>query len=313
MGPLLPLLGAAIPSIVQMFKKQDTGAQLAGMGIQAGINGIQNLFQRRYERKMWEAQVSQQQRAWTMQNEYNSPVAQMERLRQAGLNPNLVYGRGADNTAGPVQVSSPTISRRQPIEFNPANSILAAQDLRIKQAQYDNLRANNTMIAQDIALKTANLAKVAADTAKTRWEVERSRSLFGYAMEAAKLNNENITQNISLNKGRYEMDMAIKMQGLETGVMQQAYIKAQTARNLADVGRIYQTIELMKKDGMIKDFEIKLNKAGFTKSDPVYLRAGKMITDKILEGVPMPAIKDFLKGLWDGIKSTGTITDHDND
>ncbi|QCS36289.1 minor capsid protein [Capybara microvirus Cap1_SP_217] len=32
---------------------------------------------------------------WNLQNEYNSPKAQMERLREAGLNPNLVYGSGA--------------------------------------------------------------------------------------------------------------------------------------------------------------------------------------------------------------------------
>lgn len=39
--------------------------------------------------------------SWTMANDYNHPVAQMERLKAAGLNPNLVYGSGSvtGNTA----------------------------------------------------------------------------------------------------------------------------------------------------------------------------------------------------------------------
>ncbi len=30
---------------------------------------------------------------WNMQNAYNDPSAQMARLKQAGLNPNLIYGQ----------------------------------------------------------------------------------------------------------------------------------------------------------------------------------------------------------------------------
>lgn len=41
-------------------------------------------------------------KAWSLANDYNHPVAQMERLRMAGLNPLLVYGSGsvAGNTTG---------------------------------------------------------------------------------------------------------------------------------------------------------------------------------------------------------------------
>ena len=33
---------------------------------------------------------------WKMQADYNSPQAQMQRFKDAGLNPNLVYGQGSD-------------------------------------------------------------------------------------------------------------------------------------------------------------------------------------------------------------------------
>ena len=49
-----------------------------------------------------QANVAQQRLAnehnekmWRLQNDYNNPMAQMQRLREAGLNPNLVYGQGS--------------------------------------------------------------------------------------------------------------------------------------------------------------------------------------------------------------------------
>ena len=61
----------------------------------------------KYNREMYERQRADSLSDWTRQNEYNSPTSQMARLREAGLNPNLVYGKGADNTAQAIRSSSP--------------------------------------------------------------------------------------------------------------------------------------------------------------------------------------------------------------
>ncbi|UPW41832.1 DNA pilot protein [Peromfec virus RodF5_15] len=51
-------------------------------------------------------QLAQQQanaynlRLWRMQNDYNTPLSQMERYREAGLNPMLMYGDGTSGLAG---------------------------------------------------------------------------------------------------------------------------------------------------------------------------------------------------------------------
>ena len=40
---------------------------------------------------------------WEMHADYNSPQAQMQRLMQAGLNPNIVYGQGTAGATGQMQ------------------------------------------------------------------------------------------------------------------------------------------------------------------------------------------------------------------
>lgn len=40
---------------------------------------------------------------WKMNNEYNTPLNQMKRFKEAGLNPNLIYGQGsAGNSSSPI-------------------------------------------------------------------------------------------------------------------------------------------------------------------------------------------------------------------
>lgn len=47
------------------------------------------------EKEMAEYAYTKDVEMWNMANEYNSPTAQMERLKAANLNPNLVYGNGS--------------------------------------------------------------------------------------------------------------------------------------------------------------------------------------------------------------------------
>ena len=40
---------------------------------------------------------------WNMQNAYNTPLAQMQRFQEAGLNPHLIYSKGSPGNAGAIQ------------------------------------------------------------------------------------------------------------------------------------------------------------------------------------------------------------------
>lgn len=59
-----------------------------------------------------EAELAYQRQVemWNMQNEYNSPEAQMNRFKAAGLNPHLIYGQGnPGNASAPPSYHPPSI------------------------------------------------------------------------------------------------------------------------------------------------------------------------------------------------------------
>lgn len=84
-----------LPPSVSPLKSTLLGAipSLAGGAIGALSQFVTNEINYRRQMKMYEDN-----------REYNSPAAQMQRFKDAGLNPNLIYGQ--NNTAQPVQVGS---------------------------------------------------------------------------------------------------------------------------------------------------------------------------------------------------------------
>lgn len=94
--------------------------------------------------------------------EYNSPKNQMARLKEAGLNPHLVYGGGATATAQSQQ--APQID---PGSFPQA--IAAFQDFAIKNIEKDKL-------AEQVKLIEAQ-RKLAEETVRNRWQDTENKAL----------------------------------------------------------------------------------------------------------------------------------------
>lgn len=140
------------------------GAALAGglLGVGSNLLGNQSIAEQnarsqQFSREMYSKQFEDNIKLWNMQNAYNHPMAQMDRFRKAGLNPNLIYGSGSSGAAGSAgSIATPDI---QPAEFRSAQYTEAANainqyfDLQIKQAQVNNLRQQNTNMFNDMLLK----------------------------------------------------------------------------------------------------------------------------------------------------------------
>jgi hypothetical protein len=92
---------------------------------------------------------------WKMQNEYNTPFMQMQRLKEAGLNPNLMYGQGTTgNASSPQKAPVPEVSNELAslAQMSLAPVLSMYQDWRVKNAQIENLKANAEATRQNAAL-----------------------------------------------------------------------------------------------------------------------------------------------------------------
>lgn len=109
----------------------------------------ENAYQRDLD--MWNRQNEHNLHLWNLQNEYNLPANQMKRLRDAGLNPNLVAGQAAaGGTATAIQkAESPKYQApRARFNYTPLRTpeILSMyQNFEVKQAQIDNLKAQEQL------------------------------------------------------------------------------------------------------------------------------------------------------------------------
>lgn len=123
---------------------------------------------------------------WNTQNEYNSPKEQMRRLKDAGLNPMLVYGNGS--VSGNTSASAPSY---EPVNYTGAFSDLGKaigsaaqrqlaqkrvefegqklnQDLRLGQEQIEQVRANTKLLASSVLRNEADAFSILHNLALAR-------------------------------------------------------------------------------------------------------------------------------------------------
>ena len=276
-GPLLlPLLGMGMSA----------ASQAANMISQ----GAANRKNREFTEKMYDRQRQDALSDWNQQNEYNSPQAQMERLRNADLNPNLVYGNGSvvsNSQAMPRQASGQSYGH-QPTQFNFQQGLEAFTDARIKQAQYDNLRATNTNILLD------GIAKTVGTQAKT-FDLDIKKQLRQVTIDMAYKAKEAMDAGTSLKWSQQELNVDRNTRELQVheqltlpmiqNKLKQAaedlFMKQFNHRMTEQQEKLLdQKLKNMEKDGKLKDLQIKLNANGLQNS-PWYIRAGAALIEDL--------------------------------
>lgn len=109
--------------------------------------------QLKQQERLQDKAFNQSVEMWNMQNAYNTPAAQMERYRAAGLNPNLIYGNGvssAGNASGAPQYDAPHYKGMD------MQSIMAFQSMQ-------NLEMQNELLNQQLALAKQQTRGATAD------------------------------------------------------------------------------------------------------------------------------------------------------
>lgn len=148
----------------------------------------QNNWQTAENDKAWNRSIEM----WNMQNQYNSPTAQMSRLRQAGLNPNLVYGSGVTgNNAGstpqyqPAKIQRATMEPYRGWNLGLSDAVSAFMAMRQNKAQVENMEAQNKLIKEQARTEGIRQGNIAMSTARSGFDLNLARELRNVSIDRA--------------------------------------------------------------------------------------------------------------------------------
>lgn len=270
-----------------------------GSLMDAFMTGNMNKKSREFSREMYNVQKADNLEFWNMQNAYNSPAEQMARFKAAGLNPNLIYGQ--QNTAGPI--SSPDVQKPQ---FDTPNvgaavpSALSAIDLvtnlELKQAQIDNVRAQNDVIKQQAVYLGSQISGTEASTKRKLLDYNLEERLFDTNIDARKEALRQMRNNIDISTRRdireavqqssnlkeAEQRILSAIQDRAAKRQQMAQSRSEVLRIQEDTKRITQQIENMRKEGKIKDLDVWLSSQAIRPGDNTWYRVVASLFDTLI-------------------------------
>jgi len=254
------IAGSSFPSNMDMFNSMSSMAT--------------NFMNQRFSRQMYDRTRKDNIEFWHMQNAYNSPEQQMQRYKAAGLNPNLIYGQGNSGPAGsiPTPDFQPVGFREPRVSGNQANmsNLLMSADLRIKNAQADNLKVQNEVIRQDAYLR-------ALQASKEGLNVDLLRETFGYQADAFRENLRKVKTDIDLSIRRDAREAAQNATSIQeagermlTMQSERTVVPYRREQISADTARSYEQIRQMIKDGRLKDLDTELRDLGIAPNSPMW-------------------------------------------
>ena len=184
---------------------------------------------------------------WERVNEYNHPISQMERLKNAGLNPNLIYGSSPGSAVG----NAGAIAPGKAPDYSINNPMTAFMDTSVKQAQTNNLDAqsnlNNVKALESIA---------SADLTKT--QAQNLKNLIGGNLE---LQQSQIQQ--AKEQAFQEVLKSKAMSDVDKGIIAKYGAEAQTAISNRNIAKAKE--DLAKLDS-------KLAQKGIRPNDSIWIR-----------------------------------------
>ena len=194
---------------------------------------------------------------WNRVNEYNDPKNQMARYRNAGLNPNLVYGNLQNSASG--EISSPTAQQQQA----PTKGTNFAQSLMQYYAIQNYKRQNELLGAQADGAKAEAEYKrqLADDMAWKNTKDYRDASLYRIS-SAANLSNQQYLSELKrtpwaglLTQSEYELNFTKMI----SETYRQELMSAQKILQLASVRKINSDIAVNATRILLMKSEIQLN------------------------------------------------------
>lgn len=266
------------------------GSSLLGSGLGAWSTSVNNRKSREWNEEMYALQRKHAIQDWEMQNAYNSPAAQMQRLKDAGLNPNMVYGTGAEATAKslPNKASvegwnpSPVIQGDE-LGRSAMVSMDAFYNTAVREVQIDNLKAELEIKRQDALLKASELVgkNVTNETKKFDFQMKNTLKEISIEYQKEMLREKFIKNQVSLDEN--ERRTALTASNIAQAAERILLMRAQVATSEEERKRIRAQIANINADTELKKMDLRLGR-----NSPWYVRA----VDQLVKGMSPKEVKE---------------------
>lgn len=263
------------------------GVNALGQWLSGKEQHNQNQAARDFSLQMYQTQRRDALDDWNMVSQYNSPQAQMDRYKAAGLNPNLIYGQ--QNNSPVVRSSDMAPYRPEAARYSgefAQQGFMQIYDMRVKDAQINSLQAQLAVQQQDAILRAAQVANTVASTSKTEQDTAQGKfnlsvaeQLKGITLETAAANLQKMLADTKYTINQDERAAATNAMSLrEAGerILNYRMDRAKTQDERAMIRNQMQLLptqlENMKKEGQLKDLDINLKKIGVQPGDNLVFR-----------------------------------------
>lgn len=227
----------------------------------------QNRLARKWARQSYERERQDSIAFWNMQNAYNSPQAQMQRFKDAGLNPNLIYGQSNESAApSPPSMSNPQFRTADWSGLSAVGGVLGQYyDLEAKQAQVDNLRAQNTVLLEEGLLKDAQRQSTLQGIRRSQFDLDLDTELRDVTTDARRENLRKLRADIGISLREDERRAALSAASLRESAERVLNMRLEGGRLRAATANLW-------KDDHLKQLDIELRRNGIMPTDPIYAR-----------------------------------------
>lgn len=214
---------------------------------------------------------------WNLQNSYNHPTKQMQRLREAGLNPNLIYGTPSGAAVGNADKISPASLQRPAPMGDMGLPEAAGKYVQIKKTEQetDNLNKLNTVMDSDKRLKDAQTLNQLSQAGNTKYKTGRESQLHKYQLDAA-------AADVANSQSKTRVQQKTEEDQIKTTAAK--LYKAQSDAEISRLAKEYKEIGIEPSDNMIFRIMARMG------NDPQAMRKLKLFIQEITN---IPAYNPF--------------------
>lgn len=260
------------------------GANVGGSILNAASQAAQNRKSRKWSEKMYAIQRADALADWNRETSYNSPAEQMKRLRDANLNPALLYGNGAVAEAPRVRSSdAPSWDPKAPDwgsgVQNLGDAFAMMYDIKLKEAQTNNVMAATDVSAEEKLLKRAQTFATLSSTGKTDLEAQElmiklsnAQSLSDISVDTARANLNRTYAETEISLQANERAAIAQSSTLKEAAMRILHMQYQNAKSVDERREISARIDQIQKSTEIMEEDLKLKRQGIQPHDKLFQR-----------------------------------------